>query len=363
MLDDVAVKAPAEDVNAVISALLRDLASIQSDRQKVHAYKRAASAVFWLELPIDQLRTPTGSFPSIPGLGPSSMRIVNEVLETGASATVDRAAAASGKTAEVAGRRALRTGGLSRAAVVGVLRTRPPRWTYRGDLQMHSTWSDGTDSVLAMARACLARGYEYCAMTDHAIGLPSARGMAPATVTRQQRAIDQVRRKVEGCRVLKGIEANIAVDGALDLDRKECQRFEIVLAAPHVELRSMDDQTPRMLRAVRQPGIHILAHPRGRKIGARAGILADWDDVFGEAASRGVAVEIDGDPTRQDLDYMMATRALRAGCLFALDSDAHGTRELVYAETAQAHATIAGIPAARIINTWPLDRLLAWARR
>jgi putative hydrolase len=359
----VAVKSPAEDVNAVISAMLRDLASIQTDRHKVHGYKRAASAVFWLDVPIDQLRMPNGSFPKIAGLGPSSMRIVTEVLETGESATVERAVAASGKTTEVAGRRALRTGVLSRAAVLRVLKAEPPRWTYRGDFQMHSTWSDGKESVLAMARGCRARGYDYCAITDHAVGLPAARGMAPARVTRQQRAIDQANRKMDGFRVLKGIEANIAADGTLDLDRKECQRFEIVLAAPHVELRSMDDQTARMQRAIRQPGIHILAHPRGRKIGARAGIMADWDAVFGEAASRSIAIEIDGDPTRQDLDYMMAARALRAGCLFALDSDAHSARELVYAETAQAHAVIAGIPAARVVNTWPLDRLLAWARR
>ena len=356
-------KAPAEDVNAVISAYLRDLASIQSDRHKVHGYKRAASAVFWLDDDMTSLRDRSGALPKIPGIGPSSLRIVNEVLDTGESPTVERAVAASGKTAQVAGRRSLRTGVLSRAAVLRVLKTRPSRLTYRGDLQMHSTWSDGAESVLSMARGCAARGYEYCAITDHGQGLPIARGMSPATLVRQQRAIDQVNAKLNGFRVLKGIEANIAADGALDLDQSDRRRFEMVLAAPHSALRTMDDQTPRMLRALREPGVHVLAHPRGRKLGERAGVMADWDAVFAEAAARSIAVEIDGDPTRQDLDYMMAARALRAGCLFALDSDAHSVRELVYAETAQAHAVLAGVPPARIINTWPLDRLLAWARR
>ena len=115
-----------------------------------------------------------------------------------------------------------------------------------------------------------------------------------------------------------------------------------------------------MLAAIAHPAVRILAHPRGRISGSRAGVIADWDAVFAAAAQRGVAIEIDGDPARQDLDYTLATRALEAGCLFALDSDAHTTTQLSYAETALAHARLAGIPADRIVNCWPLDRLLAW---
>jgi putative hydrolase len=94
--------------------------------------------------------------------------------------------------------------------------------------------------------------------------------------------------------------------------------------------------------------------------GARAGIAADWNAVFDVAAAERVAVEIDGDPSRQDLDYALAARALSAGCLFALDSDAHTTGQFVYVETALAHARLAGIPPERIVNCWPTDRLLAW---
>jgi histidinol phosphatase-like PHP family hydrolase len=115
-----------------------------------------------------------------------------------------------------------------------------------------------------------------------------------------------------------------------------------------------------MLTAVAHPAVRILAHPRGRITGSRAGVVAQWNVVFAAAAERGVAVELDGDPARQDLDYALAAEALDAQCLFALDSDAHTTGQLAYAETAIAQARLAGIPPDRIVNCWPLDRLLAW---
>ena len=109
--------------------------------------------------------------------------------------------------------------------------------------------------------------------------------------------------------------------------------------------------------------MHILGHPRGRKYGSRPGITADWDQVFEAARDAGVAIEIDGDPSRQDVDYELAKRAAAAECLFALDSDAHSTPELAYADTAIAHARLAGIPTERVINCWPLDKLLEWLAR
>jgi histidinol phosphatase-like PHP family hydrolase len=137
----------------------------------------------------------------------------------------------------------------------------------------------------------------------------------------------------------------------------------MVLAAPHSRLRTHDDQTERLLAAVTTPGVHVLAHPRGRKGGARPGITARWERVFEAAAGANVAIEIDGDPSRQDLDFELAQQAVAAGCVFALDSDAHSVAELRYAEVALAHARLAGIPRDRVINTWPLKRLLAWLAR
>ena len=175
------------------------------------------------------------------------------------------------------------------------------------------------------------------------------------------RAIDDVNAGRGGqFRLLQGIEANIDAAGQLDLADDEAATFDVVLAAPHSRLRKDEDQTDRMVAAISHPAVRILAHPRGRISGSRAGVLADWDAVFASAARRGVAIEIDGDPARQDLDHTLASRAREAGCIFALDSDAHTTPQLSYAETALAHARLAGIPAGRIVNCWPMERLLAW---
>jgi histidinol phosphatase-like PHP family hydrolase len=354
------------DMNGRIAALLRDFAAIQPSRQRMWGYKRAAAAVLHLDAPIESFVQPDGTLKKIPNIGPSSARIILEVLQTGSSPTVERAISEGGHRRDIERRRDLREHFLSRAQVLAALRnttlTGPRREDYRGDLQMHSTWSDGGQTLEAIVEAGLARGYEYCAVTDHSYGLPIAGGVSMADLARQHREIDRLNRRYRGrFRLIKGIEANIRADGTIDMTPGELAQLELVVAAPHSTLRSSADQTARMLAAVKTAGIHILGHPRGRMYGARPGVSADWDRVFAAAASAKVAVEIDGDPARQDLDYDLATRAVRAGCLFAIDSDAHATAELECAETALAHARLAGVPAERVVNCWPLDRLLAWA--
>src|SRR6185369_2422655 len=131
---------------------------------------------------------------------------------------------------------------------------------------------------------------------------------------------------------------NIRADGSVDMEQDELRELELVVAAPHSALRTEADQTARMVTAVRTPGVHILGHPRGRIYGSRPGVSARWDEVFEAAAQSGVAVELDGDPARQDIDFDMAKRAIDLGCIFALDSDAHAVDQLSYAETAIAHA-------------------------
>jgi len=233
---------------------------------------------------------------------------------------------------------------------------------YRGDLQMHSTFSDGKQTLADIAATGMARGYEYAAVTDHSYGLPVAHGVSMARLAEQHREIDRLNANHAGrFRIIKGIEANILADGTVDMTAEERRGLELVVAAPHSALRSSDDQTRRMLRAVRTPGVHILGHPRGRKIGVRPGVTADWDRIFAAAAHATVAVEIDGDPRRQDIDHQLARRALEIGCIFALDSDAHATAEWDFALNAVAHARLAGIPSERVINCWPLDFLLEWA--
>jgi histidinol phosphatase-like PHP family hydrolase len=179
----------------------------------------------------------------------------------------------------------------------------------------------------------------------------------------QHREIDALNREYAGrFRLLKGVEANIRADGSVDMAVDELKVMEIVVAAPHAALRVATDQTERMIHAVETPGVHILGHPRGRMYGSRPGVTADWPQVFAAARRANVAIEIDGDPSRQDIDYTLAKDAVSAGCLFALDTDAHGTYDFNFIDTAIAHARLAGVPAELVVNTWPLARLLKWAR-
>jgi putative hydrolase len=354
------------DTNLVVAGLLRDLALAQTSTQRAWGYKQAANAILALDEPLEALVQPDGTLARIPRIGPSSTRVIQEVLATGASPVVERVVDASGKRAEIERRRALRAHFLSRARVRAVNDDAslggPRREDYRGDLQMHSTWSDGSQTLEAIVEAGRSHGYAWSAVTDHSGGLPIANGLSPARFAAQRAEIDRLNRDGDGAfRLLAGVEANIRADGTVDVDPGDRPLFDIVVAAPHAVLRSDADQTPRMLAAVSAPGVHVLGHPRGRMFGSRPGVAADWPRVFAAAAANGVAVEIDGDPARQDLDYALARAAVNEGCLFALDTDAHAVSQWRYAEIALAHARLAGIDADRVVNSWPLDRLLEWA--
>ena len=355
------------DINAVVAGWLRDLAFVQQSVHSRWGYKRAASAVMHLDVPIDTLLNEDGTLRKIPSIGPASTRVILEVLRTGTSVTVETAVEASVHRADVLRRRGLRSNFLSRAAALAAMRARKPDAPslsdYRADLQMHSDWSDGSQTLDEIIETGLSRGYSHSAVTDHSYGLPIAGGVPMARIVEQHAAIDALNAKYAGrFRLLKGIEANIRADGSVDMTPGELAQFEIVVAAPHSALRSAKDQTARMIAAVQTPGVHILGHPRGRMYGSRPGVSADWEHVFTAAARFGVAIELDGDPSRQDLDYDLARRAVANGCLFAIDSDAHATDQWWYAETGLAHARLAGVPRGRVINCWPLAKLLDWAQ-
>lgn len=355
------------DINSIVAGWLRDLAFVQTSPHSRWGYKRAASAVLYLDVPIDTLLKPDGTLEKIAHVGPASTRVILEVLRTGESAIVNQAVEASTQRADILRRRELRANFLSRSAARAALRApkrrAPALKDYLADLQMHSDWSDGSQTLAEIIETGLSRGYTHSAVTDHSYGLPIAGGLPMAKVAHQHKEIDALNAKYAGrFRLLKGIEANIRADGSVDMTPSELAQFEIVVAAPHSALRSSHDQTARMLAAVQTPGVHILGHPRGRMYGSRPGVTADWERVFVAAARFGVAIELDGDPARQDLDYDLARRAVASGCLFAIDSDAHATDQWWYAETALAHARIAGVPRSRVINCWPLGTLLEWAQ-
>jgi putative hydrolase len=365
------VLAALEDFNLAVAGILYDLSFLQRPSPSALGYKRAARAAFHFERDLrDELAR--GTLRDVRGIGPSTERIVRELAETGESAAVARAIdhhpSPERIRAELAARHRLRTGFLSRARAIRALEQAAPEGTvsresYRGDFQMHSEWSDGSLSIADMAAGSLAIGQSRICITDHSYGLPIAGGISMAAALKQHEEIDQLNRRLHGRpRILKGIEANILADGCLDLSPPEARLFDLVIASPHSLLRKSYDQTPRLVGAVEHPAVHVLGHPRGRMY-SRPGIVADWPRVFAAAAAREVAVELDGNWYRQDLDADLARIALDHGCIFAIDSDAHSLVELKDVEFGLGAARLAGIPADRVINCWDDERLDDWLAR
>jgi len=236
----------------------------------------------------------------------------------------------------------------------------------KGDLQMHTTWSDGMAGIADMAEAGKIRGYEYVAITDHSRGLKIAGGMDELKLRKQLQEINQVNNQSESphCKsqVLRSLEMNLDPSGAGDMSRQALSELDLVLGSFHSALRRTEDQTNRYLAAIENPTIHILGHPRGRIYNFRSGLKADWYRVFDLATQFNKAVEIDGSPDRQDLDVNLLRIARDTGTWISLGTDAHQPQQLVFMELALAAAIEAGIPRDRILNFLSLRDLLAWVR-
>ena len=356
-----------DDLNISAAGLLYDMAALQPTERSQFGYKRAARAIVTLPVDVRDL-VASGRLQDVPFVGPSSARIIAEFVRDGRSASVEAALTASRKMPKILEARALRNHFLSAHTMERVHAARlsasiVSRASYRGDFQMHTIWSDGAEPVATMVEACMARGWSCMGVTDHSHGLAIARGMSMESAAQQHAEIDSLNAGYKGrFRIFKGIEANVLADGSLDLSVEERRQFEYVVAAPHALLRRAEDQTPRMMAAVTAPGVAMLGHPRGRVYGARGGVVADWPRVFAAAAERQVAIEIDGNWHRQDVDWTLAKQALGAGCIFALDSDGHSVDELKFTDYAIAHARLAQIPSKRVINCWDDQELTEWMR-
>jgi DNA polymerase (family 10) len=243
-----------------------------------------------------------------------------------------------------------------------------PDWmaSIKGDLQMHSLWSDGAASIGKMAEAAAECDYEYIAITDHAKSLKIAGGIDEARLVEQATEIDAVNRTLENggrkLRVLRSIELNLNPAGEGDMDEKALSRLDIVIGCFHSSLRRKEDQTERYLAALRNPTIQILGHPRGRIYNFRAGLSADWPRVLAFAAELDKAVEIDAYPDRQDLSLDLLAHAKKAGCRISFGTDSHGPTQLRFMVYAAASALRAGIARDRILNFLPREELLVWVR-
>jgi histidinol phosphatase-like PHP family hydrolase len=231
-----------------------------------------------------------------------------------------------------------------------------------GDLQMHTTWSDGGSTVEAMARAADALGYSYIAITDHSQKLlPIVRGLDEERLVRQAVEIESVNASV-GVRILRSIEMNLSPSGEGDLAPSALGKLDLVLGSFHSQLRKKEDQTERYLAAISNPTINVLAHPRGRIYDYRAGLVAEWPRVFDAAAAADVALEIDSYPDRQDLNVELLKMAREAGVRISIGTDAHDDWQLPWIALGVAAAVEAGIKRDRILNTMSVDELLAWSR-
>jgi len=235
----------------------------------------------------------------------------------------------------------------------------------RGDLQMHSTWSDGTNTIDELAQAALARGLSYILLTDHSQSLGIAGGLSTEDLRRQRAEIDAVNERLGGkLRVLAGVEVEIKSDGSLDYPDEVLAELDLVVASLHTGLRSgRAKTTERMLAAIRNPHVDIIAHPTGRLIGQREGADLDIEAIFQAAAATGTALEINADTHRLDLSDVHARRAVELGVKLTLGSDAHEASHVGGLVYGVATARRGWVTAADVINTWPLDKVLAWANR
>ena len=234
----------------------------------------------------------------------------------------------------------------------------------RGDLHMHSTWSDGRNTLEEMVEACIAQGYEYMAIADHGKALPMVQGLDGYRLRLQWQEIEGIRRRHPGIRLLRGMEIDILADGALDLEDELLAGLDLVVASIHMRQELPPaEQTERILRALRHPAVKILGHPTGRILNRRKPMDYDLDAVLAEAARLGVAVECNASPHRLDLKDDHLRRARELGCKIVIDTDAHHTRELDQLRWGLDQARRAGLTPEDVLNTRPYEEFLAGLRR
>jgi len=239
----------------------------------------------------------------------------------------------------------------------------PTRFVERRDLaglvHLHTAYSDGSASLRTMAEAAIAEGYAYMVVTDHSQTAAYAGGLTLEDLERQWAEIDALNAELAPFRILKGIESDILPDGSLDYPDEVLARFEVVLGSLHSHFHlSSEEQTGRLLRAVANPYLTVLAHPTGRLLLRRKGAEADWERVLERAAELGKIVEINANPWRLDLDWRLALE-WRERLVFSIGPDAHAPEGYADVTYGLWMAQKAGLAPERVANTWPAERWLA----
>ncbi len=234
----------------------------------------------------------------------------------------------------------------------------------RGDLQMHSTASDGKETVLGMARSAEKLGYRYIAITDHSQAVRVAGGLNEKELAEHLRVIEMAGEKCPGIRILKGVEVDILADGTLDLDDSILRECEVVVASIHYNFNLPEkEMTRRIVRGLKNPYVNIFGHPTGRLLLQREPYPFDFEEVVKAAVGEGVNLEINAHPARLDLNDVLARRAKELGARLVIDTDAHSSRQLELMEYGVYTARRAWLEKDDVINTYPLDKLLAALNR
>lgn len=234
----------------------------------------------------------------------------------------------------------------------------------RGDLQMHSTWSDGRASLEEMARACLPRGYEYMAITDHSQAMAMVGGLTPERARRQWEEIEEIREKLPDLLLLRSAEVDILKDGSLDLPDEILEELDLVLISVHSFMdQDRKTMTDRVLRAMAHPQVDILAHPTGRIINRREPFELDVEEVLQAAAELSVAVELNANPNRLDLSDVHVRRAKELGVPVVVSTDAHGPDGLEDMRFGVDQARRGWLEPADVLNARPRKDFEAWLRR
>jgi putative hydrolase len=340
----------------------------RAETYKVKAFRAAAATILPLDPDEVATRVREGTLQELPGVGASTAEVIEAAVE--------------GRTPERLARLEAEVGGSLVDGGDGL------RSALRGDLHSHSDWSDGGSPIEEMAFTAIELGHEYLVLTDHSPRLRVANGLSVSRLMQQLDVVDAVNAHLrvadpapEGdrtappgdraqpkFRLLKGIEVDILDDGALDQTEEMLGRLDVRVASVHSKLAmDKDAMTQRMVAAVANPFTNVLGHCTGRLVtgnrGTRQQSEFDARAVFEACVEHDVAVEINSRPERRDPPTQLLQQAIDIGCLFSIDSDAHAPGQLDFLVYGCARAEQLGLEPERIVNTWPTDRLLSWARR
>jgi putative hydrolase len=334
-----------------VEALRRTAFLLERRREetyRVRAYRAAADAL--ATLPPGELaaRVEAGTLTELKGVGPKTAALAVEAAGGSVPAYLSELeAAADGPV--TAGGQALRA-------------------LLRGDLHTHSDWSDGGSPVEEMALAARDLGHEYVVLTDHSPRLTVANGLSPDRLRDQLDLVAEINERLAPFRLLSGIEVDILDDGSLDQEDELLARLDVVVASVHSKLK-MDSEamTRRMVNAVANPHTDVLGHCTGRLVtggrGTRGESQFDAEVVFEACRQFGVAVEINSRPERLDPPRRLLRLAVETGCLFSVDTDAHAPGQLDWQPYGCERAEECEVPFDRVVNTLPVDELLAWTAR